>query len=94
MAFDLSTKLEFCSHLAAERTRAHYAAVGLPTDPSNIEDVIWNADALMAHMLLDKKTENGKVIFILAEDIGKSFVAHNINMNDVQLIVEQAILNN
>jgi 3-dehydroquinate synthase len=84
--------LGFCSKAAAERTRAHYAAVGLPTNLSHIKDVTWNADSLMAHMLLDKKTENGKITFILAKDIGRSFIAHNVDMNDVRIVIEQAIL--
>jgi 3-dehydroquinate synthetase len=46
----------------------------------------------MAHMLLDKKTENGKITFILAKDIGRSFIAHNVDMNDVRIVIEQAIL--
>mgnify|MGYP002700971569 FL=1 len=42
-------------------------------------------------MLSDKKTKNGEVNFILTKGIGKSFVARNINMKDVHIVVEQAI---
>lgn len=91
MAFDLSAHLGLCSAEDASRTRAHYAAVGLPTRPTDIAGVTWNADALLDHMLSDKKVEDGKVTFILAKGIGKSFVARDIAMKDTRLIIENAI---
>ena len=42
-------------------------------------------------MQSDKKTENGKINFILTKGIGESFIARNINMEDVHIVIEQAI---
>ena len=91
MAFDLSAHLGLCSNEDAARVRDHYAAVGLPTRPSDIKNTPWDANALLDHMLSDKKVENGKVTFILAKAIGESFVARDVDMADARLIVENAV---
>jgi 3-dehydroquinate synthase len=94
MAFDLSAHLGLCSDLDATRVRDHFAGVGLPTRPTDIKNTPWNADALLDHMLSDKKVEDGKVTFILAKGIGKSFVARDIDMADARLIVENSVKGN
>jgi 3-dehydroquinate synthase len=91
MAFDLSAHLGLCTAEDAARVRDHYATVGLATRPGDIKNTPWNANALLDHMLSDKKVENGKVTFILAKGIGKSFVARGIDMADARLIVENAV---
>jgi 3-dehydroquinate synthase len=91
MAFDLSAHLGLCTKSDADRTRAHYAAVGLPTRPTDINGVSWDTDALLDHMQSDKKVENGKVTFILAKGIGGAFIARDINMDDARHIVDNAI---
>ena len=35
-------------------------------------------------MLADKKNRNGNIVLILASDIGKSYVARNINHHSVE----------
>ena len=94
LAFDLSAHLGLCTKDDASRTRAHYAAVGLPTSPTEIDGVEWHTDALLNHMQSDKKVENGKVTFILVRAIGEAFVARDINMADARLIVDKAIRQN
>ncbi len=91
LAFDLSAHLGLCSADDAKRARAHYAAVGLPTRPTEIDGVEWHTDALLGHMQSDKKVEDGKVTFILARAIGEAFIARDINMADARLIVDKAI---
>ncbi|HIF59584.1 MAG TPA: 3-dehydroquinate synthase [Rhodospirillales bacterium] len=91
LAFDLSFLLGLCSKSDVKRTRNHFATIGLPTNLSEIDDINWNTETLLNHMLSDKKTKNGEVNFILTKGIGKSFVARNINMKDVHIVVEQAI---
>tara|TARA_B100000315_G_scaffold186829_1_gene176352 strand:+ start:3899 stop:5017 length:1119 start_codon:yes stop_codon:yes gene_type:complete len=91
LAFDLSAHLGLCPQDDAERVRAHYAAVGLPTSPIEIAGVMWHTDALLDHMQSDKKVEDGKVTFILARAIGEAFVARDTDMADARLIVDNAI---
>lgn len=90
LAFDLSLLLELCSKSDAVRIRNHFSAAGLPTYLSDISDIDWDANTLLNHMLSDKKTENGKLNFILVKGIGKSFIAQNINPKNVQIVIEQA----
>jgi 3-dehydroquinate synthase len=91
LAFDLSLSLQLCSKLDVTRTRNHFSDIGLPTYLSDIDGINWDADNLLKHMLSDKKTENGKLNFILVKGIGKSFLAQNINSKDVHIVIEQAI---
>jgi 3-dehydroquinate synthase len=91
MAFALSAKLGLCPAAEAERVRRHYAAVGLPTDPTRIQGVRWNSDMLLKHMSRDKKVENGAITFILAHGIGRAFVARNVAPADVRPVIERAI---
>jgi 3-dehydroquinate synthase len=91
LAFDLSFLLGLCSESDVERIRKHFVLIGLPTNLSDIDNIKWNTSKLLNHMKSDKKTENGKVNFILAKGIGESFIARNINMKDVHIVIEQAI---
>jgi len=92
LAFDLSVLLKLCPKSDAERTRKHFAGMGLPTNLSDIRKFDWNTESLLNHMLSDKKIKNGKVNFILTKGIGKSFLAPNIKMKDVQIVFEQSKL--
>ena len=91
MAFALSAKLGLCSQADAERVKKHFASVGLRTDPAQIAGVRWSPDMLLAHMLRDKKVENGAITFILARGIGQAFVAKDITTSDVRPVLERAI---
>jgi 3-dehydroquinate synthase len=80
MAFDLSAALDLCDPASAERTRRHFAAVGLPTSlrANTLATRPWPADRLLAHMHADKKVRDGKLTFILARGIGQAFVARDV----------------
>ena len=91
LAFDLSAHLGLCTQDDVNRVRAHYAAVGLPTSPTDVAGITWNTDALLDHMQSDKKIEDGKITFILAHAIGETFVARDIDMADARLIIDNAI---
>lgn len=84
MAFDLSHHLELCSGQDAERARTHMAGVGLPTDLNGLDTRGWTVDALMNHMSRDKKVEGGKLTFILARGIGKSFITRDVDEGAVR----------
>jgi 3-dehydroquinate synthase len=89
MAFDLSVRLGFCPSDDATRVRRHLDAIGLPTHLSRQR--AWRADDLVAHMGHDKKVRDGKVTFILARGIGKSFVAADVDIARVrEMMAEEA----
>ena len=89
MAFDLSVRLGFCPSGDAMRVRHHFDRIGLPAGLSRQRD--WRADDLVAHMGHDKKVRDGKVTFILARGIGRSFVATGVDIARVrEMLAEEA----
>ena len=79
MALDLSARLKMGDTSARDRLIAHLQDVGLPTDIKTLLGDNWTANALLDHMGRDKKTEGGKLTFILAGDIGQSEVVRNVD---------------
>ena len=91
LAFALSARLGLCPPSDAERVRAHFAALGMRTDPSQISSNHWDADTLIRHMGSDKKVENGSITFILAHGIGQAFVARDVALPEVRAVLDRAI---
>ena len=91
LAFDLSLQLGLCPKSDTERIRTHFSSIGLPTYLTDVANINWKPSKILTHMLSDKKMQNGKINFILAKGIGKSFIARNINMKNVHIVIEQAI---
>ena len=90
IAFELSRKLGLCPQGDVDKVRDHLIRAGLPAKPQDISD-IWNVDALMNAMSKDKKVSDGKLVFILAKGIGKSFVEKEIDSKIIRDIVELVI---
>ncbi|HYD29550.1 MAG TPA: 3-dehydroquinate synthase [Azospirillaceae bacterium] len=88
LAFDLSVRLGLCPQEDADRVRAHLRAVGLPTSRADLKGVPWEVDDLIGHMGKDKKVKDGKITFILARGIGKSFIARDVATGDVRAVLE------
>jgi len=78
MAFDLSAQLGLCPADDAARVRRHLAAVGLPTGPQSIPDLLWDPVRLLDHMDRDKKVLGGRIRFVLARGIGEAFLAPDV----------------
>jgi 3-dehydroquinate synthase len=81
LAFDLSVRLGLCPATDATRAKAHLASVGLPVSPPKMGPRgKITTDALIAHMALDKKVQDGAITFILARGIGDAFVTADVPM--------------
>jgi len=92
MAFDLSVRLGLCPPQDAARLRRHLEAVGLPVAPGrggNLPN--WDPEALLAHMAKDKKVRDGRITFILARGIGKSFVSRDVEPGSVASLLRDAL---
>ena len=78
LAFHFSAERGLCSPEDAARVERHLASIGLPThheaDPA----------ALAARMAGDKKSEDGRAAFILAQGIGKAFVDRSVELWKVE----------
>jgi len=94
LAFDLSARLGLCPAADAARVRAHLGAVGLPMRLRAIggdNSRAWDAGRLIDHMRGDKKAEAGRLTFVLARGIGKSFVTRDVDEAALRSLLEDAI---
>lgn len=89
MALTLANRLGHCKGNDAARLRAHLDATGLPGDLSRLDTRGWTADRLLAHMMKDKKTEDGKLTFILARAIGEAFIEHDVPTGPVADVLNE-----
>lgn len=88
MAFAASVKMGLCPQKDLERVLAHYKAMGLPASPLSVRKD-WDIEKLMGHFEHDKKTESGKLTFILSRGIGEAFIAKDVEKTLIrQVLVE------
>ncbi|MFI4999391.1 MAG: 3-dehydroquinate synthase [Reyranellales bacterium] len=94
MAFDLSARLGLCPVADAERVRAHLGSIGLPVRLRSIggdNRRNWDSAKLIEHMRGDKKAQDGKLAFILARGIGKTFVSRDVDEAALRGLLDAAI---
>jgi len=89
MAFDLSVRLGRCPKEDADRIRAHFEHIQLPTAPPRAASL--DADVLLAHMSQDKKVKDGALTLILANGIGDAFITRDVETKDVKAVLEAAL---
>ena len=87
MAFDLSAKMGLCATEECDHIRAHFDKIGA----QKASKFNFNIDALLHHMKGDKKMSDGKLTFVIARGIGKSFLSKDVDMEDVRSILENAL---
>ncbi len=83
MALDFSARLGFCPEAHGQRLRTHLAGVGLPVALNDLATPSWTAERLIGHMGLDKKVDDGALVFILANGIGEAFISRDVNPGDL-----------
>ncbi len=86
MAFDLSVALGHCPAAQADKAKTHMRALGLKTG-ADVSGV--TVAGILEAMKSDKKTENGKMNFILARAIGDTFVVRDVPPAAVQAVIEK-----
>ena len=86
LAFRFSAGQRLCSVQEADRVAAVFAAAGLPTRLSDVSG--FSASALTARMATDKKAEGGRLTLVLAEGIGRTHVARNVDADAVTAFLE------
>ncbi|CAO3416706.1 3-dehydroquinate synthase [Azospirillum endophyticum] len=91
LAFDLSVRLGLCPADDARRARAHLADVGLPVRPADIAGVAWDVDGLVRSMAKDKKVQDGRITFILADRIGNAFTRRDVDAAAVRAVLEESV---
>ena len=79
VAFRFSAAHGLCPAEDALRAEQAIAAAGLPILMDQAPGAPFSAQRLIGHMLQDKKSEGGALVFVLARGIGEAFVARNID---------------
>lgn len=87
LAFRFSAQKGICPQADADRVTAHLRAVGLPAGLSDA-GISASGAALVAHMLHDKKMSGGKLPFILAHGIGKSYLDRDVALEEVERFLD------
>ncbi len=80
----------------AARVKDHLCKVSLPIHARqtnrHISQVKMTAEKLYQNSLHDKKVADGKVTFVIARGIGKSFLSQDINPENVKEIFQNSLL--
>lgn len=92
LAFETSQRLGHCSQEAPSRVRAHLKDMGMKVDLADIDGDLPDAEGLMALMAQDKKVRAGELTFILARDIGDSFVTSGVDLEVVKSVLNDGLL--
>lgn len=91
LAFQTSFALGKCSQETPGRVAEHFTKMGMKTSLQDIEGDLPDADGLLELMSQDKKVRDGKPAFILAHDIGKTFVARDVDLSIVRGVLREAL---
>lgn len=88
-AFRFSAKRGLCLGAEARRVEAHLSTVGLPVHIRDIPGWDIGPAHIVDAMLQDKKVQRGALTFILARAIGDSFIAKNVDAEDVRAFLRE-----
>ncbi|MFK7762864.1 MAG: 3-dehydroquinate synthase [Roseobacter sp.] len=91
LAFELSARLGLCSQESPSRVRAHLKTMGMKTDLRDIDGDLPAAEALLSLMGQDKKVVQGQLHFVLAREIGASFVASDVDHAAVLQVLRDSV---
>lgn len=87
LAFQLSEKMGLCSADDVYRVKKHFEQ----TSALSILDFNFNVDSLLENMTRDKKMTDGKLTFVIASGIGKSYLSRDVDMKDVKAVLELSL---
>lgn len=88
LAFELSVDMGLCPAEDLERVRRHLDSVGLPTTLRQV-GLDGMGEKLVAHMAQDKKMDAGRLTFVLARGIGKSYLEREVDMERVTALLNR-----
>ena len=78
LAFRLSERLGLSPAADTARLITHLKSVGLPTTIAEVRGPRPDVDTLLAHMAHDKKAKDGRIVFVLAKGLGKTFTTAEV----------------
>lgn len=87
LAFQLSERMGLCPAGDVARVKCHFEQISaLPLSGFNLD-----VDHLLEHMTKDKKMADGKLTFVIASGIGKSYLSRDVHMEDVKAVLETGL---
>ncbi|MEH6756024.1 MAG: 3-dehydroquinate synthase [Parasphingorhabdus sp.] len=89
LAFHYSARRGHCTETDAARVERHLAQAGLPHSLDSAS-VKASGERLVQHMLHDKKMTGGNLPFLLGNAIGETFLADDVDLEDVAAFLDQA----
>jgi 3-dehydroquinate synthase len=91
LAFEFSARKGLIAAPDATRAAAHLAAVGLPTQLSQVPGGVPGVDELMGLIAQDKKVKRGQLTFILVRGIGQAFIENNVDPAQVRAFLAEKL---
>ncbi len=91
LAFGFSAKRGLLPVSETGRVERHLATVGLPIHLCSVPGPPPDADRLMELIAQDKKVKRGKLTFILAREIGASFIASDVDAAEVRAFLAEKL---
>lgn len=90
LAFGFSARLGLCSEAEHARVVRHLREAGFATRLGDLPGGPYHPERLLEAIRHDKKNEGGRLTFILARGVGKSFIAKDVDQRDVLAFLEEA----
>jgi 3-dehydroquinate synthase len=75
---------------SAEHAASHLHSVGLPSEIAGL-GLNCDGQALVEHMLHDKKMDAGTLPFVLMKGIGEAFLARDVALEDVARFLDEEL---
>jgi 3-dehydroquinate synthase len=91
LAFEFSAWQSLLAPAAAARVTRHLAKAGLPVSLAEFPGGAPGADQLMDLMAQDKKVKRGRLTFILLRDIGKAYIAADVDAAHVRAFLAEKL---
>ena len=88
LAFAFSAEKGLCLPEDAARVAAHFRAVGLP-DGLAATSIRATGARLVEHMRHDKKASGGRLPFLLARGIGRTYLDRDVNLAEVATFLDE-----
>lgn len=88
LAFDFSVAQGLCPAADAERVKAHLRNVGLPDGLAAARTRAGGA-RLVEHMRHDKKASGGRLPFLLARGIGRTYLDRTVDLATVETFLDR-----
>ncbi len=90
LALRLSVMRGLCKAQDYEQVKAHLKVAGLPVSPLDIAPA-WDKAALIGHCYQDKKARDGSLTFVLAQQLGKTDIYHDVTRQELEALLAEVV---